>query len=355
MVLMSDSSGGQMRLGLVGYGVGGRFFHAPFVEVAEGLELAGVVTRSADRRAELAADLPGVRAFDSLADLLAAGIDVVTITTPPQTRRELVLEAVAGGVHVVADKPFAPTADDGRALAAAAEAAGVVLTVFHNRRWDADLRTLAAVLAAGRVGDLWRVESRFDLDQPGLLETGPHGGLLRDLGSHLVDQLAWLLGPVASVHAAIDLVDLPAGRTDCGFDLSMTHVSGVRSRVSSTKLNRLDDRELRAYGSAGSYVAHGTDVQAQAVFAGRRPVDLEDAWGYEPESGWGLLSTQAGRVRVPSERGAYQDYYSGLAAALDGRGPLPVPVREAIHTLEVLDAARLSAAEGRVVAVRGWG
>src|SRR2546423_6443493 len=136
-----------MRLGLVGYGVGGRFFHAPFVVAADGVELVGVVTRSPQRRTELAADHPGVPVFDSQAALIAAGVDAVTITTPPETRRELVLEAVAAGVHVIADKPFAPTADDGRALVAAAAKASVVLNVFHNRRWDADIRTLAAVLA----------------------------------------------------------------------------------------------------------------------------------------------------------------------------------------------------------------
>jgi predicted dehydrogenase len=252
-------------------------------------------------------------------------------------------------VHVVADKPFAPTATAGRELAEAAQSAGVVLTVFHNRRWDAGIRTLRATL--GRLGNLQRIESRFDLDQPGLLETGPHGGLLRDLGSHLVDQMLWLLGPAASVHAALDWTDFPDGRTDWAFDITLTHLSGVRSRVCSTKLNRVDDRELRAYGTAGAYIGHSTDVQARASLAGKRPADLGDAWGFEPAESWGVLYTADGAAKVPSERGAYQDYYSGLVAALRGEGPVPVPVSEAIDVLEVLDAARTSAAEGRVVAL----
>lgn len=342
-----------MRLGLVGYGLGGRYFHAPFVVAADGVELAGVVTRSPQRRAELAGDHPGVPVFDSLSGLLASGVDAVTITTPPQTRRELVLEALAGGVHVIADKPFAPTAQAGRDLVRAAEEAGLVLNVFHNRRWDADIRTLAAVLSRGDLGELWRVESRFDLDDPDTLEAGPHGGLLRDIGSHLVDQALWLLGPARSVYAELDHVDLPEGRTDCAFSVVITHAGGVRSHLSSTKLNRIRERELRAYGSAGAFVSRGTDVQAQAIFAGLRPDKLGAAWGYESEERWGTLHTASGAVPVPSERGAYQDYYTQFAAALRGAAGFPVPAAEAVHTLSVLDAARTSTEQDRVVELSG--
>jgi len=162
-----------MRLGVVGYGVGGRFFHTPFIEAAEGVELAGVVTRSAQRRALVEQDWPGVPTYDTLTALLESGVDAVTITTPPETRRALVLESLAADVHVLADKPFAPSAEAAQQLARTAKDAGVILNVFHNRRWDADIRTLAAVLAGGWLGDLWRVHTRFDLDQPHLLEPGP--------------------------------------------------------------------------------------------------------------------------------------------------------------------------------------
>jgi predicted dehydrogenase len=338
-----------VRLGLVGYGVGGRYFHAPFVAAAHGVELAGVVTRSPDRRAELAADFPDVPAYDSLADLLAAGVDAVTITTPPQTRRELVLEAIAAGVPTIADKPFAPTAAAGRELVAAARDVGVPLNVFHNRRWDADIRTLAAVLRGGQLGELWEVESRMDQNGRHTIEVGPDAGLLRDLGSHLVDQVLWLLGPARTVYAELDHLDLEGGRTDCRFAVSLTHRSGVRSRVASTKATYNDDRELRAYGSAGSYVVHSTDVQAQAVFAGRRPTDEGDTWGYDAPEHWGTLNTATGAAKVPSEQGAYQDYYAQFAAAVRGDGEFPVPAEQAVHTLEVLDAARASAEQNRVL------
>jgi predicted dehydrogenase len=340
-----------VRLGLVGYGLGGRYFHAPFVAAAQDVELAGVVTRSPERRAELAADFPDVPAYESLRELMAAGVDAVTITTPPQTRRELVLQAIAAGVPAIADKPFAPNADGGRELVEAAKDAGVPLNVFHNRRWDADIRTLAAVLQGGKLGKVWGVESRMDQDNVATLEVGPDAGLLRDLGSHLVDQMIWLLGAARTAYAELDHVELEGGRTDCRFTVSLTHAGGVRSRVSASKINHIEDRELRAYGSGGSYLARSTDVQAQAVLAGKRPVDEGSNWGYDAPEHWGTLNTAAGAVSVPSEQGAYQDFYTQFAAALRGDADFPVPAAQALHTLEVLDAARLSAAQNRVVAL----
>ena len=292
-----------MRLGLVGYGVGGRYFHAPFVVAAQGVELAGVVTRSPDRR-RAGCRPPGVPAYDSLRP--AAGVDAVTITTPPHTRRTLVLQAIAAGVPTIADKPFAPDAQGGRELVAAAEKAGVPLNVFHNRRWDADIRTLATVLASGELGEPWVVESRMDQANAATLEIGPDAGLLRDLGSHLVDQMLWLLGPARTVYAELDNVAC-GGRTDCRFTLSLTHAGGVRSRASASKINYLEDRELRAYGSAGSYVPRHRRPPGPP--AGGRWTRAT-AGAMTPRA-WGILHTAAGPTPVPSERGAYQDYYFG--------------------------------------------
>lgn len=340
-----------MRIGLVGYGTGGRHFHAPFMAAAEGVELTGVVARAPATVAAVRADLPGVAIHPSLTAMIAVGgLDAVTITTPPQTRRELVLEAVAAGLHVIADKPFAPSAQAARELDAAAKARGVILGAFHNRRWDSDMQTLRNVVQGGRLGRLWRVHSRMDFDDPATLEAGPTGGLLRDLGSHLVDQMLWLLGPVWAVDAQLDAIDLPEGRTDAGFTITLRHASGVHSHLSASKLNHIAVREFRAYGEAGSYVSSGTDVQAQSVFAGRRPVHDLAGWGYEPEGNWGVLRTSAGEERVPAEQGRYHDYYAAFARAVrDGTAP-PVTAAEAIDALAVLDAARLSAAEGRSIA-----
>ena len=338
-----------MRIGVVGYGAGGKYFHAPFIEAADGVELAGFVARSPDKRAEVAADFPGIPVYGSLTEMLDAGVDAVTITTPPHTRRELVLEAIAAGVHVVADKPFAPDAASARELDEAARQAGVVLNVYHNRRRDADILTLAGVIASGQLGDVWRVHSIMDQDGADTLETGATGGLLRDLGSHLVDQMLWLLGPATHVYATLDWTDRFGEPTDCGFFLTLTHSSGAVSTVSASKLNHSTTRELRAYGSEGSYIASGADVQADALFAGRRPAMEHATWGIDVPENWGTLAVAGGRTRVPSAQGNYAGFYTEFARAVRDGEPGPVPAAEGVRTLEVLDAARRSALENRVV------
>jgi len=339
-----------MRLGLVGFGFGGQKFHLPYIQAAAEWDLVGVVTRSHARRAELASAAPGVPAFDDLDALIDAGVDVVVLTTPPETRRELVLRALERGVHVVADKPFAPDAATAREMVAAAERADRILTVFHNRRLDTDIVTARRVLAEGLVGEPWRAVNRFDLDDPETLEVGPAHGLLRDLGSHVVDQMTHLFGPVARVDAHLDWVERDGHTVDAGFTIGMHHRSGVHSTVSSSKLNRLQEHELIIYGSGGSYTSHMSDVQTIATLAGGHPL-TDPEWGIEAEERWGTLHTASGAEPVPSERGDYSDYYRALHASIADAAPLLVTPKEAVHTVEILDAARTSALEGRSVEV----
>lgn len=340
----------MLRIGVVGYGTGGQHFHTPFIDAAEGCALAGIVARAERTIAKARADWPDTPIFPSLTDMIAAGVcDAVTITTPPETRRALVLEAIAAGLHVVADKPFAPGFDGAMELDAAAKAKGVTLGVYQNRRFDADIQTLKKVIDDGRIGKVWRIESRMDQDSPHTLEAGPTGGLLRDLGSHVVDQMIYLLGPVASVDAQLDLVDLPEGPTDASFTIRMVHDGGAHSHVSACKLNFIDDRELRVIGDRGSYVSKSVDIQAQDLFAGKRPADDLKAWGYEPEANWGVLRTSAGPEIIASEQGRYHDYYEAFARAVRDRTSPPVSAETGAGTLAVLDAARQSANEGRSV------
>ena len=176
-----------MRIGLAGYGRGGRSFHAPLIGLAPESTLAGVLTRSPPRRAELAGDFPGLPVVGRLAELAAAGIDAVVISTPLDTHEALVREAIALGLPVVCDKPFTPDGASARALVDEAEWSGVPLTVYQNRRWDADFRTVRALVESGALGEVIRFESRMEQYPPdgGFATTG--GGVLRDFGSHLTD------------------------------------------------------------------------------------------------------------------------------------------------------------------------
>lgn len=339
-----------MRLGLVGYGTGGQHFHAPFIEAAEGIELVGIVARAKEKVEAAKADFPNVPIYDSLTSMIeSANLDAVTITTPPQTRRSLVLAAIAAGLHVVADKPFAPNASVAQEMADAAKQKGVTLSVFHNRRFDTDLVTLRKTLESGRLGKVWRLNSRFDLDDPATLETGPDGGLLRDLGSHVVDQAMFLLGPVVSVNANMDNIDLPEGKTNASFSITLNHAGGAHSHVSASKVNRLIAKEFLVYAEHGSYHSLATDVQAQDIFTGKRPIDDLAGWGYQDEARWATLSSQAGSERVPSEQGRYHDYYTLFAKAVKEGGEPPVTPEQAIEVLRVIDAATKSADTGQTI------
>ena len=339
------------RVALVGYGTGGRYFHAPFIAAADDIEVGAIVTRSPVRRVRAAEEVPGAVVVDDLAAALATRPDLVVLTTPTATRRELVLQSIAAGVPTIADKPFAVDVALARELRDAAAAAGVPLGVFHNRRWDADVRTVRAVLDSGELGTIGRFTSRFDLDDPATFDTTEGGGMLRDLGSHLVDQAFWLFGPVRRVYAELDHVEIDGTPVDSAFDISLEHVCGVHSQVSATKLHHAVQRELRVLGALGSFRSDGTDVQAQAVFAGRRPLDDPD-WGFEAEERWGEIRTGAGVRRIPSARGAYQHFYTAVARALRTGGPLPVTADDAVAVTAILDAARTSALEHRIVTLQ---
>lgn len=344
----------RIRIGLVGYGTGGRLFHAPYIRASRAAELVGIVVRSAERMEQARADNAGVAVHGSLTGLLDAGVDAVVISTPPATRESLVREAIAARVHVVADKPFAPNAAVAEDLVRAAAAAGVLLNVFHNRRYDSDIVTALSVIASGELGTIQRLDLRLDQDDPSTLERGPEGGLLRDLGSHVIDQALHLLGPAASVSAIIDFADDELGPTDTAFAIVIRHVGGAHSHVSSSKIHRLSSRELRLLGTEGSYVSDYSDTQIDALRRGVNPAADRAAWGFEDPSRWGTLATSAGRLTVPSSQGDYTRFYDEFAAAVLDGGRGPVPGEEGVRVVAVIDAARLSAAEGRTILIHNY-
>ncbi|MGW4940144.1 Gfo/Idh/MocA family protein [Actinoplanes sp. NPDC004185] len=333
------------RIGLVGYGSGGRIFHAPLLAAADGAEFAGVVTRSAERRAELAKGHPGVPAFDSLADLAAAGAEAVAISTPAATHAALAREAIALGLAVVVDKPFALDAEAAREVTTLAADAGVLLSVYQNRRWDSDLLTLRRLIGEGALGEVRRFESRFERWAPDREPPAAGGGTLLDFGAHLVDQAHLLFGPSTRVYAELR----GDGDLDDDVFVALHHESGVESHLWGSWRQAAPGPRLRVSGTTGTYIVDGIDGQEAALKAGRSPAALGERWGAEPEHVWGRLYRGATGAPVRSERGRWDTYYPAFAAAVRGEAPVPVDPWDSVRNMDVLDAARISATTGETV------
>jgi len=337
-----------MRTGLVGYGKGGRYFHSTLISSLPGATFVGVVTRSPERKREVASDHPGVATFDTLAELVAAGVDVVVISTPLASRRALILEAIELGVGVVSDKPFAPDAAQARELVEAAERRGVLLSVYQNRRWDSDFLTVRKLIDGQVLGDISRFESSIERYSPRSVGKESGGGMLRDLGSHLMDQALVLFGPVERVYAELAFA-APDTELDHTFFVALTHASGVVSHLSGSCLQSSPRPRFRVSGSQGCYSVEGLDGQEAAAFAGLTPRSEGERWGVEEHRRWGWFEQGDHRERVPSERGCWLEFYRQLQDAVDAQGSNPVNPHDAVASTVILDAARRSARDGIVV------
>jgi len=339
-----------------------------------GLSLASVVTSNPERADQARAAHPGVEVLaDADALFGAAGShDLVVVAAPNRAHVPLGLAAVEAGLHLVVDKPLAANVADARRLADAADARGVVASVFHNRRWDGDFLTLRRLLDEGALGELVRLELRFDrwrpeVDQSKWREGGAPeeaGGILFDLGSHLIDQALELLGPAMSVYAEVRRLRAGAEVDDDIF-LALEHSSGARSHLSATMLAAQPGPSLRALGSRAAYVKWGLDVQEQALRSGARPRD--PGFGEEPPEAWGLLGTEEDAQPVETAPGRYVEFYEQMERAIRARGgadaagadaagpdaapgePPPVPLEAGIAALRVIEAAQASAAQRVVV------
>ncbi len=343
-----------LRVALIGYGLAGSAFHAPFIATNPELTLAAVVTRDEARREQAGTLHPDVEALDSPDEIWerAADLDVVVVASPLRTHFELGTAAVQAGLPVVVEKPFMPTAAQARELVEKARPRGVLLTVFQNRRWDGDFLTVRELVERGELGEITRFESSFERWRPEVgarAESDPEqGGVLLDLGSHLVDQALQLFGPVRSVYGELDSRRSADSTNDDVF-VALTHESGVRSHLWMSAAATQSAPRFRVLGMRAGYLKYGLDVQEDALVAGGLP--SEAGWGREPEEAWGVLGAGDDVRTVATEPGAYQEFYAGLVASLRDGAPPPVDPQDAVSGLEVLEAARLSAGEGRVVAL----
>jgi scyllo-inositol 2-dehydrogenase (NADP+) len=349
-----------LRAAILGYGLAGSVFHAPLIASVAGMEVAAIVTANPERQARARRDYPSARVLASADELFAdpSSVDLVVVATPNSSHLSLGLAAIQAGLPVVVDKPFAPTSDAAHQLVEAASAAGVPLTVFQNRRWDSDFRTLQALVAAGTLGDIVRFESRYERYRPMVnaaawRERGAQeeaGGLLFDLGAHLIDQALVLLGDPLSVYAESDR-RRPGAQVDDDTFVALRFASGAIAHLWMSVLVRQPAPRFRVVGARGLYEKYGMDPQEDMLRTGGRPGD--EGWGEEPESLWGRLFTDAGEVAVAgvarSLPGSYETFYAMVRDALRSGGPLPVAASDAVRTIRVIEAARASAASGQVV------
>ena len=334
------------NVALLGYGLAGSVFHAPFIAVTPGLRLAVVVTGNEERCAQALRDHPGVTVLGTAGEVWsrASELDLVVVATPHNTHARLAQEALDAGLAVVVDKPLAPSAAEARALVAAARKRGRMLTVFQNRRWDGDFLTVRRLLDERRLGRVHRFESRFERWRPEPGRTwreragaGQAGGVLYDLGIHLVDQALQLFGRVRDVYAELDVRRDGAEVDDDDF-VALEHESGVRSHLWMSSLAADRGPRFRVLGDRAAFVKHGLDVQEEALRAGRSPA--EPGWSQEPRELWGRLIVDGEAQEVPTVPGSYGDFYAAIARSLHESAPPPVDPDDAVAALEVLDAAR---------------
>jgi predicted dehydrogenase len=322
-----------------------------------GLSLASVVTSNPERAEQARAAHPSVEVLPDADALFAAADshDLVVIAAPNRQHVPLGLAAVDAGLHVVVDKPLAASVADAQRLADAVEARGLVASVFHNRRWDGDFLTLQRLVSDGSLGELVRLESRFErwrpeVDQGKWREAGnpeDAGGVLFDLGPHLIDQALELLGPARSVYAELRRLR-PGAEVDDEFFLAIEHSSGVLSHLTATMLAAQPGPRLRALGSRAAYVKWGLDVQEDGLRAGAQPGD--PGFGEEPPEAWGLLGSEEDSAPLETLPGRYVEFYERMERAIRSAGePPPVPLAAGIDTLRVIEAAQASAAQRVVV------
>ena len=340
-----------LRAGIIGYGVAGRLLHAPLIEAA-GFDIIGAVT---SRAADVAADFPNARVFDSADALCASDADLIVIASPDHLHVEHARAALAAGKNVVIDKPIAQTSADALALAAEAERRGLMLSVFHNRRWDNDFLTVQKLIEDGALGDVVHYAARWDRYRPntsGNWREQHMQGELFGLGSHLMDQVLLLFGAPDWLFADIYKQRAAPGHSD-GFEILM-----AKGRLRITLgVNLLAADELRAYrvlGDRAAFIKTGVDPQEQQLRDRMRVANA--SFGVEDEANAGALITGAPRTGAPiaSQRGDWLSFYHAIYAAIAESAPPPVSARDAARVIAMLEAALESSRTGRRIDIPDW-
>ncbi len=341
---MADS----LNVAIVGYGMAGKVFHAPLIQATAGLDLTVVVSSDA---AKVHADLPDVRVVADLDSVLHDdAIDLVVIATPDHLHAEQAMAVLRAGKNVVIDKPFAPKLSEARAVAVCAVECGGQVSIFQNRRWDADFLTVKRLIAENALGEIVQFESHFDRYRP-VIKDGWKGerdaGLWQDLGPHLIDQAYHLFGMPKAVFA--DFAAQRNGASAPDYFHAVLRYSNLRVILHSSQSTMNSNLRFAVHGTKGSYIKHGLDSQEDQSIAGLRPADAD--WGLDPVQGV-LTQIKDGIVTdafIENERGNSPAFYAGVRDAIFGHGDNPVPPEQALAVMEIIDAGITSARERREI------
>jgi predicted dehydrogenase len=356
MTTAPDLNVAPLQVALVGYGYVGKTFHAPLIAATPGFTLHTVASSDP---AKVAADWPEIRVVADLETILAdSAIDLVVIATPNALHAPQAIAALKAGKHVVVDKPFALDLAQAREMAEVAKAAGKLLAVFHNRRWDSDFLTLKRLIADGTLGQVVQYESRFDRFRPRVRDrwrerAGPGAGAWMDLGPHLLDQALVLFGAPLAISADIGVQrEGPDGQigADDYFHVVLRYPI-LRVILHGSLLTAASDLRMAVHGTRASYVKHGLDPQEAQLKAGMTP----GAPGWGRDSRHGVLTTVEDDVQVHTEVRpevtGYRHFYAGAREAILHGAPSPVPVEEALRVMELLELARRASDERRELPV----
>lgn len=342
-----------IKTAICSFGMSGRVFHAPFIHGHPGFELYAVLERTANAAAFA---YPGIKTFRSLPELLHdESIELVVVNTPNATHYAYAKLAIGAAKHVVVEKPFTIRTEEGHELIELARSANVKLSVFQNRRWDSDFKTVQQIVKRNVLGNIVEAEIHFDRYNESLSpklhkETpGPGTGILYDLGPHMIDQAVQLFGRPEAVFADLAIVR-PISKVEDYLELILFY-PGLRVRLKGSYLIREAVPSYILHGSKGSFLKPRADVQESDLQRGLSPHAA--GWGREPESGMGLLHTELDgqiiREYIPSQPGNYFDYYEGIYRSIVLDEPLPVKAEEGLYAVQVIEAAYRSAAKKRIV------
>ncbi|MBD8161714.1 oxidoreductase [Erwinia persicina] len=346
---MSD----KIRVGLVGYGFASKTFHAPLIAGTSEMALSAISSSDAGK---VHADWPSVQVVsDPQALFDDPTLQLIVIPTPNDTHFPLARAALMAGKHVVVDKPFTVTLSQARELDALAKAKGLLLSVFHNRRWDSDFLTVKALLAEGTLGEVRYFESHFDRFRPQVQQRwreqqGPGSGIWYDLGPHVIDQALQLFG--SPVAITLDTADLRPGALTTDYFHATLIYPQRRVVLHGSMLVAAESARYQIHGTRGSFVKYGLDPQEDRLKSGARPP--QEDWGYDMRDGVLTLADGEGLVEktLLTIPGNYPAYYAAIRDAVNGVGENPVKAEEAIQVMELIELGLQSAEKRQTMSLK---